>query len=208
MVGLGADGAINVEACLGVDALGRLVDQQGLGLVEETPRQNSLLLVAARKPADRLIEIRGDDIELFDQRKCGRAFLRRRDQPAGGELVEHLYRHVFAHAEAGKDRFRRPIGAERENAGVESVARPAGSDDPAVAQHLAFGVFKAAKRTQRFALPVAFGAGKADNLAAAHLEREIRETRSAQTLRRENDLGRRHVWVRRIFRVDRPPHHQ
>ena len=102
-----------------------------------------------------------------------RAFLRRRDQPAGGELVEHLYRHVFAHAEAGKDRFRRPIGAERENAGVESVARPAGSDDPAVAQHLAFGVFKAAKRAQRFALPVAFGAGKADDLAAAHLEREI-----------------------------------
>ena len=57
-VGLGADGAVDVEARLGVDALGRLVDEHDLGAVQEAPRQHRLLLVAAGEAADRLVERR------------------------------------------------------------------------------------------------------------------------------------------------------
>ena len=54
--GLGADGAVDVETRLGVDALGRFVDQHRLGLVEEAARQDGLLLVAAGQSPDRLVE--------------------------------------------------------------------------------------------------------------------------------------------------------
>ena len=50
-----------------------------------------------------------------------------RDQAARGEVLEHLHRHVLAHAETGKIDSLGAIGAERENAGGERVARRAGS---------------------------------------------------------------------------------
>src|SRR4029077_19784761 len=127
------------------------------------------LLIAAGEPADRLVEIGGDDVELFDERKRGALFLRSGDQAAGSEPAEHLHGHIFAHTQRGKDRLGGTIGAERKDASFERGARRESRHRPAGAYHLPEGFLKAAERAHRFTLAVAFGAGKAEDFAAANI---------------------------------------
>ncbi len=113
---LAADGPVDVEPRPGIDALRRLVDQHDFGVVEEAARQHGLLLVAAGKSADRLIEARRHDAELPTSCAACAFSAPPETMPADGKAVEHLQRHVFAHAEFGKYRFGRAVGAEEEDA--------------------------------------------------------------------------------------------
>ena len=104
--------------------------------------------------------------------------------------------------------FSRSIGAERKDAGFERRARREARHRPAGAHHLAGGFLKAAKRTHRFALAVALGAGKAEDFAAANIECDFLKPRGAQVSRREHDVGRGCRGPHRIFRLDRPSDHE
>ena len=75
LVRFGTDGAIDIETRLGVDALGRLVDQDYLRVIEEASRQNRLLLIAAGKADDRLIKIHRGDVEFsYQGQRTARSF--------------------------------------------------------------------------------------------------------------------------------------
>ena len=108
---------------------------------------------------------------------------------------------------AGKIDFGRPVAAERQDAGVESLARAAGAHRFAVASHLAVGVLYAAQGAQHLALAVALGAGEAENFAAADVKRHVAEARAAEAADRQHDLGRPARRSLRIFRLDRAADH-
>ena len=116
-------------------------------------------------------------LSSLDQRGGRARSLRRRDHSGRGELFEHLHRHVLADAERGKDRFLRAVGAERHDAGVERLARSAGLHLAAVAMEMAARRLQPAERAERLALPVALGAGEAENLAAVDVEVDVVEAR-------------------------------
>ena len=91
--------------------------------LEEAARQNRFLLIAAGNAPNCLIEIRRDNVELFNERERARSFPRRGNQTAAGEIAKHLNGHVLANAQCGKNRFCRTVGTERKNAGIEGAAR-------------------------------------------------------------------------------------
>jgi hypothetical protein len=158
LIRLGADGPIDVEAGVGVNTLGRFVNQQNFGSEHETSGQRGLLLIAARQAPDRLIEIRGDDIELIGKRIGRGLFRSRRDQSAGRKLPKHLNRDVFPHAERRKDRLARAVGANGKDAGPERDARGCSRHALALAPDRSARFDKAAERAQRLPLSIALGA--------------------------------------------------
>ena len=175
-------------------------------------RQHRLLLVAAGQAADRLIQRRRRDFELLDQRSVrARVRFGAETSPPGGEVLEHLHRHVLAHAEAGKiDSRGRSALSERMPASSASRGGRSNRTGTPAQTICAARRLEAAERTHRFALAVALGAGEIPGSRRdAHRSVDVAEARTAQALDRQHDVSvDASLSCARILRFDRPPDHQ
>src|SRR4051812_17844710 len=172
-----------VEQCLvdrgggrGVDAPGRLGDDQHVGVLHDLAADDELLQVAAREAGGRVRDAGGADVEaLHDLAREGRD-ARAADQPAAGEALA---------LPAAEQR----VVDERERAdGAVAVAllrhvaqaQPAPGRGAEVADRAAVEADRvggpgalARQRGQQLALPVAGYAGHAQHLAGAQLEADV-----------------------------------
>ena len=189
-VGLGPDRLINIEARGRIHALGRLVDQHNPGAMQEAPRQHALLLIAARKGDDGLIEGCGDDVEFFDHLARARPLPTTRDHACGRKVLKNLDRDVLAHAHGRIDGLDRPVAAQHHHAGAERALRRDEGNAPALAGEGAGSVLESPNGAKHLALPVALGTGEAEDLAPVNLEGNIAERVAGERLHREADLAR------------------
>ena len=94
--------------------------------------------------------------------------------------LQHLQRGVGVHAEGGEDRLPLAVGAEQDDPGADGAGRGGQVDALAGAGDGAVRRFDARQRAQQLDLPVALGAGDADDLAAPELEVDRPEPAAAQ----------------------------
>ena len=203
-----ADRHVNVVPRAGIDALGRLVDQQHLGVGAEAAGEHGFLLIAAGEAEDGLLLGRGDDAEILDHAACRLALGAPRHQAEFEEFFELRQHHIFTQTELGENRFAGTVGAQIEKTVGERFARRGGAHPFAGATHDPARLFEPDQGTHRLALTIAVGAGEAEDLAALNVETDIVKIAAGEIARAEDRRAAGEAHLLRIFALNVASDHE
>ena len=160
-----------------VETARRLRRDQHLRVAVDLAREDDLLLVAAGEAASERLRAAAAHVELLEQlaRLLRQAL---REEPAearGGRMVVVVQGDVLRQREVEHEPAPLPVLRDVAEPGVEAVAAALVGDvlvadqDPALRSPCR----RPAMRVDQLGLAVAVDAGDADDLAAAHLERDV-----------------------------------
>ena len=170
------DDTINLVFCADVDAAGRLVEDQDLGIGQQPFRQHDLLLVAAGELARLLIDVGAADAHPGPVIAGRPQFVDVVDHPARGDPVEACQRDVLAHVVGEDQPELLAVLGDIGKAGVDRGGNAGEIDLAAVEADAAADVIApgtAEQAHRELGAARAHQAGNADDLAAPHVEVDV-----------------------------------